>query len=73
MTTTETILNLVDAILSLWILTSLLVPGRNMIKDIAIPMLAIITIINMVGDYSETRDSITTIVGWIFGTDFAPR
>lgn len=73
MTTSETILNLVDAILSLWILTSLLVPGRNMIKDIAIPMLAIITIINMVGDYSETRDSITTIVGWIFGTDFAPR
>lgn len=73
MTTTETILTLIDAILSLWIFTSLLVPGRNMIKDIAIPMLAIITIINMVGDYPETRDSITTIVGWIFGTDLAPR
>ena len=73
METMNTILNLVDAIFSLWILTSLLVPGRNMIKDIAIPMLAIITIINMVGDYSETRDSITTIVGWIFETDFATR
>lgn len=73
METMNTILNLVDAILSLWILTGLLVPGRNMIKDIAIPMLAIITFINMVGEYSETRDSIITIVGWIFGTDLAPR
>lgn len=68
-----TILTLVDAILSLWILVSLLVPGRNMIKDIAIPMLVIITVINMVRDYPDTWEAVTTIVGWIFGTDLAPQ
>lgn len=73
MGTTETILNVVDAFISLWVLVSLLVPGRNTIKDIAIPMLVIITIINMVSGYPETRDSIITIVGWIFGTDLAPQ
>ena len=69
----NTILTLVDAIVSLWILVSLLVPGRNTIKDIAIPMLVIITVINLLSEYPETRDSIITIVGWIFGTDLAPR
>lgn len=69
----NTILTLVDAILSLWILTGLLLPGRNMIKDIAIPMLVITTIINMVRDYPDTREAVTTIVGWIFGTDLAPQ
>lgn len=73
MTTTETVLNVLDAIISLWVLVSLLVPGRNIIKDMAIPMLVIITMINMLSEYSQTRDSIKTIVGWVFGTDLAPR
>lgn len=73
MTTIETILNVLDALFGLWVLVSLLLPGRNIIKDIAIPMLVIITVINLVGDYPETRDSITTIVGWIFGSDVHPQ
>ena len=73
METTETILNVVDTLFSLWILVSLLVPGRNIIKDIAIPMLIIITVVNMLKEYPQTRDSVITIVGWIFGTDFASQ
>ena len=73
METTETILNVVDTLFSLWILVSLLVPGRNIIKDIAIPMLIIITVVNMLNEYPQTRDSVITIVGWIFGTDFASQ
>lgn len=79
MTTTETILNILDALFSLWILVSLLLPGRNPIKDIAIlmdvaiPILVIIIIIQMVAEYPETRDSIINIVGWIFGSDLPSK
>lgn len=73
MTSIQVIFNVLDAIIGLWVLVSLLVPGRNIIKDMAIPMLVIITMINMLSEYSQTRDSIITIVGWIFGTDLAPR
>lgn len=73
MTTTETVLNVLDAIIGLWVLVNLLVPGRNIIKDMAIPMLVIIIMINMLSEYSQTRDYIITIVGWVFRTDLAPR
>lgn len=73
MTTTATIINILDALLSLWVLVSLLLPGRNIIKDIAIPMLVIITVINLLGEYTQTRDSISTIVGWVFGSDLPSK
>ena len=73
MTTTVTILNVVDALFGLWVLVSLLIPGRNPIKDVAIPMLVIITVINLLGEYYETRDSMVTIVGWIFGSDLPSK
>lgn len=73
MTTTETIFNVLDALSGLWVLVSLLLPGRNIIKDIAIPMLVIITVINLLNKYPETRDSLITIVGWIFGSDLPSK
>ena len=73
METTETILNVLDAMFGLWILVSLLLPGRNIIKDIAIPTLLIITVINLLGEYTQTRDSMITIVGWIFGSDLPSK
>lgn len=73
MGTTETILNILDALFSLWVLVSLLLPGRNTIKDIAITTLLIIIIIQLVAEYPETRDSMITIVGWIFGSDVHPQ
>lgn len=73
MTSIQVIFNVLDAIIGLWVLVSLLVPGRNIIKDVAIPMLVIITMINMLSEYPQTRDSIKTIVGWIFGTDLDLR
>jgi fumarate reductase subunit C len=66
MTTIETILNVLDAMFGLWVLVSLLLPGQNFIKDLAIPMLIIITVINLLGGYPETRDSIITIIGKMF-------
>lgn len=73
MGTTTTILNVLDALFSLWVLVSLLLPGRNTIKDIAIPMLLIIVVIQLVAQYPETRDSMTTIVGWVFGSDLPSK
>ena len=63
--TIEPIFSVINAVVGLWILVFLLVPGKNLIKTLAIPLLVINTLFTIIIQYPETRDSIITILGWI--------
>lgn len=63
--TLNPILSVIDSAVGLWLLVFLLIPGKNFIKTLAIPLLVLDTLFILVIQYPETRDAIITILGWI--------
>jgi hypothetical protein len=61
------IFSVIDFILGLTILVALSIPGRNWVKDIALPLLWLDTLLLLLLHYHDTKLAIMTICGWFWG------
>lgn len=63
----ESIFSVIDFIVGLVILVCLSIPGRNWVKDVAIPLMWLDTLFLLVRHYHDTKAAIITILGWFWG------